>query len=91
MNNDLNLSTRLLTKGSLLRIDDAVGTWVHCVSGSLWLTQEGDRRDIVLEPGAAARIERPGASILYALADARYMLLPQLPRTANRVEAAAHA
>jgi hypothetical protein len=74
MNTDLNLSATFLAKGRLQRIDDGAGTLVSCLSGTLWLTQEGDLRDIVLEAGDEARIERGGASYLSALDNARFVL-----------------
>jgi hypothetical protein len=75
MNTDLNLSATLLSRGSLQRIEDGKGTLVQCLGGTLWLTQEYDARDIVLEAGDEVRIERNGLSILTALRDARFVLL----------------
>ncbi len=75
MNHDLNLSSTFLARGTLQRIDDGQGTWVQCLSGTLWLTQQDDARDIVLEAGDEARIERAGTSIVSALSDVRFVLL----------------
>jgi hypothetical protein len=74
MNTDLNLSATFLAKGQLQRIDNGAGTLVSCLSGTLWLTQEGDLRDIVLEAGDEARIDRNGTSCLSAMDDARFVL-----------------
>ena len=97
MNTDLNLSASLLSRGSLQRIEDGKGTLVQCLGGTLWLTQEYDARDIVLEPGDEARIERNGVSILAALSDARFVLLHdataldvKLPALGARAARAAH-
>jgi hypothetical protein len=38
------------------------------------MTQEGDTRDVVLEAGDEARIDRNGLTLLHALRDARYVL-----------------
>ena len=54
MNHDLNQSSTFLARGTLQRIDDGRGTWVQCLSGTLWLTQQNDARDIVLEAGDEA-------------------------------------
>jgi hypothetical protein len=70
MRTDLKLATTHLKRGQLLRLDDAAGTLVLCLGGTLWLTQQGDRRDIVLEAGGEARIEHDGVSIVSALSDA---------------------
>ena len=74
MHTDLNLAATPLTRGQLHRLQDARGSWVLCLSGTLWLTQLGDARDIVLEAGDEARIDHDGLSILSALSDARFVL-----------------
>jgi hypothetical protein len=75
MNTDLNLATTALRRGELLRVVDAKGVLLQCLSGTLWLTQHADPRDVVLEAGDEARIERDGLSIVNALSDARFVLL----------------
>ena len=54
MNHDLNLDARTLDKGRIRRIHETrpFGHRIECLSGSLWITQDGDSRDIVLAPGA---------------------------------------
>ena len=42
------------------------GSTVTCVSGTLWLTMEGDTRDIVLAAGASFVVDRDGLTILAA-------------------------
>jgi hypothetical protein len=71
---DLNLGATHLSRGQLQRLNDERGSRVLCLSGTLWLTQEGERRDIVLEAGDEARIEHDGLSLLSALSDARFVL-----------------
>ena len=63
--------TELHTKHRLDRfggmtLQDAAGREVTCLSGRVWLTMEGDSRDIVLEPGATFMVDRGGATILAA-------------------------
>ncbi len=82
MNNDLNLTSTFLANGNLQRIEDARGTWVQCLDGTLWLTQQDDARDIVLEAGDEALIERTGTSILSALSDSHFVLLRADPQVA---------
>ncbi len=74
MHTDLNLAATPLTRGHLHRLQDARGSLVLCLSGTLWLTQQGDARDIVLEAGDERRIDQDGLSILSALSDARFVL-----------------
>jgi len=74
MDNDLLLGTRPLRRGGVARLQRARGQRVECVSGTLWITQDGDRRDVILAPGDAFDFDREGA-LVSALADSRYLLL----------------
>lgn len=74
MNTDLHLASTVLARGRVQRVIDGKGTLVQCLGGTLWLTQENDPRDIVLEAGDEALIERDGLSLLSALSDARFVL-----------------
>jgi hypothetical protein len=40
---------------------------VKCVSGSLWVTLDGDPKDLILVPGESYRAEREDAMHLFAL------------------------
>jgi len=75
MNTDLKLPAITLRHGEAHRIEAGKGLLVQCLSGTVWLTQDNDPRDIVLEPGHEAVIERNGLSIVSALSDARFVLL----------------
>jgi len=75
MNHDLVAGARRLDKGTLLRLASAPGERVECLSGVLWVTQDGDPRDVVLEAGDAFDFDRPGGSVVSALADSRLLLL----------------
>jgi hypothetical protein len=55
-----------LAPGELVHLDGARGTTLRVTRGTLWLTQERDRRDIVLEAGDAYTIERDGRTIVEA-------------------------
>jgi hypothetical protein len=50
----------------LLVIDDARDQLLTCQSGELWLTQDGDRRDVILPAGQSWRIDRSGPLVLSA-------------------------
>jgi len=75
MNTDLKLPAISLHHGEAHRIDAGKGLRVQCLTGTLWLTQDNDPRDIVLEAGDGATIERDGMSIVSALSDAQFVLL----------------
>lgn len=74
-----------LERRELLVIDDAWGHLVTCERGELWLTQDGDRRDIILPAGHAWLVDRPGPLVLSALAPSRATLAQTIPgRTLGR-------
>jgi hypothetical protein len=84
MHSDTRLGARALPRGQLLRIDAGRGRLVQCLEGRLWLTQQDDPRDIVLDAGDEAVIERDGLTVLQALGDARFVLAPARPERAPR-------
>ena len=75
MNHDLVNGTRRLGKGDVRHVDGDKGRRVELLSGSLWITQDGDLRDVVLGPGEAFAFDRRGDALLSAFADSRYLLL----------------
>jgi Protein of unknown function (DUF2917) len=50
----------------VLDIRDGQGLAVRCVGGALWITQDGDADDIVLEPGQCFTLDRPGLALVSA-------------------------
>jgi hypothetical protein len=50
-----------------LSLRNAAGTEITCMSGCIWLTMEGDSRDITLAAGDAHTIERDGLTLVSAL------------------------
>ena len=56
-----------LVRGSMLRIEDGRGMLVYAWSGSLWITQEGDRRDRLVPAGGWYRITGSGLTLISAL------------------------
>lgn len=90
MRSDLTLASTPLARGALHRIEDGRGLAVQCLSGRLWLTQEGERRDVVLEPGELAPIERDGLSIVAALRDSSFVLLVADPHAVHGPAGTAH-
>lgn len=56
-----------LDRGSLLRVIDGTGLLVHATAGMLWITEEGNRHDILVEAGESFRLERDGLTLVHAL------------------------
>lgn len=67
----VNTSVSLNHK-TTLRVPDAAGLEITCTRGSLWLTLDDDRRDIILTAGSnddTFRTNEHRVAIVYALAD----------------------
>ena len=54
-----------VAKGRLLTLPADIE--VGCVSGSVWITQENDIRDVILTPGQTCRFDRQGPVLAYGL------------------------
>ena len=59
-----------LGRTDTISIVDGIGARVAALDGSVWITQERDRRDIVLERGQVFVVDRAGTTIIEALTDA---------------------
>ena len=55
-----------LSHGDLVEFPDARGTTLHVARGRVWITQERDRRDIVLGAGDTFTLERDGMTVAEA-------------------------
>lgn len=58
-----------LSHGDLAEFPDARGTTLHVARGRVWITQERDRRDIVLDAGDTFTLERDGMTVAQAQGD----------------------
>jgi hypothetical protein len=63
-----------LARGQTLRLRDGVGSTICARAGTVWITEENSRKDVVLEPGACFRIGKPGLTLVQAFADASVSL-----------------
>ena len=55
-----------LARGSLLRVENARDMQVQVQQGTLWITQQGEASDVVLERGESFRLDRNGLALLRA-------------------------
>ena len=53
-----------------LKVVDGAGSTVCAIEGSIWITEENQPRDIVLEPGACYRLRQKGLALVNALGGA---------------------
>ena len=56
-----------LVPNQTLRVRDAAGTTVCAVEGAVWITEENQPKDIVLERGACYRLRKGGLALVNAL------------------------
>jgi hypothetical protein len=73
-----------LREGALLRIRDGSGLRVHAQRGQIWITQEGDVRDAVLNEGESLQLEKDGLTLIQALSPATVAMLA--PRNRDAAE-----
>jgi hypothetical protein len=63
-----------LPRNGTLRIADGRGHVIAVFEGQVWLTQDGDERDVFLEAGDSFSFDRPGVTLVQALRDARLLV-----------------
>jgi hypothetical protein len=77
-----------LPRGSTLRLADGQPRVIDVFQGQVWITQDGDPRDVILEAGESFRIEGRGLTLLQAFADSR-VLVTELTETSSTMNAVA--
>ena len=74
--NDLDRAAITVRKSEVFRLGGARGQRIESVLGSVWITIDGDPRDIVLDTGEGFSVDRDANVLISALlADARIVLL----------------
>lgn len=63
-----------LTKGATLRVQHPHGLEVVCLHGALWITHDGDVKDVVLQPGQRHTADRHACMLVHALDAAEVQL-----------------
>jgi hypothetical protein len=56
-----------LGAGQVLRVLDGAGSTICAREGSVWITEENQPRDVILEAGGCYRLRRPGLAVVNAL------------------------
>ena len=69
MNMNMNLTNAniRLEPRREISLHDAAGVELTCLTGQVWLTMEGDTRDITLSTGDQHTIERNGLTLVNAI------------------------
>ena len=65
---ELNLKRPVvaLAAGDVLALDDIEGASIKVRCGTLWITQEGDPQDVVLQAGERFVVRRAGRTLIQA-------------------------
>lgn len=63
-----------LARGQTLKLRDGAGSTICAREGTVWITEENSRKDVVLGPGSCYRLDRPGLTLVQAFADAQVSL-----------------
>ena len=67
---ELNSGAVRLGPNQTMKVLDGAGRTVCAVEGSVWITEEDQARDIVLERGACYRLRQKGLALVNALGGA---------------------
>lgn len=70
------------------RILNGAGHTIECVEGALWITQEGDERDVTLAAGEQFCLDRDGLTVVYGLEPAAFSVLPAAKQSRRSAGAA---
>ncbi len=78
----LRLDSPVLTleAGQFLSLDDARGTRIQAREGSLWITEEGEAQDFIVQAGESFVVRRAGRTLVQAMAVSRVALRDEEPR-----------
>lgn len=67
MNTTPNQFDLALAHAAIFEVTDAAGVQISCREGSLWLTLDGDARDIVIAAGESFTATEHRRALVYAL------------------------
>ena len=76
---ELNTERFCLTPKQLLKVRGGIGHALVCHSGSVWLTQHRDRRDILLAAGDSFVLDHGGLALVQALEQSAVSLARAAP------------
>jgi len=65
---------RELQKNAIWALPQPQGVRIECLSGELWITQDRQRRDVILEAGQSFACDGPHRVLVQALQTARFQV-----------------
>jgi hypothetical protein len=79
-----------LDEHEVIRLNEAEGLAVACLDGAVWITQADDPDDVVLKPGQAFVIDRPGLTLVSAPGSRASIMIRPARNEARRIGPTAH-
>jgi hypothetical protein len=79
---DFGPSSFNLPRDGVVVLREATGARVVCVTGALWLTQEGREEDVVLAAGESLRVSNGGVTVVTGLRGSEVLVVQ--PRASGR-------
>ena len=74
----------LLQKGEVLRFAEGAGWWrLVCQAGCVWVTQQGDGRDHILEANQGRKFGAGGDLVLEAWCESKVLLQIRQPKDSS--------
>ena len=88
MNIELNQNGLCLKTNQVVKVRGGLGHSIVCHSGTVWVTQDGDPRDVILRAGDAFTFDREGPALVQAFEPGAISIAQAQPPTrANRLAA----
>lgn len=81
MNIELNQEGFCLKPNQVATVRGGLGKTIVCESGSVWVTQDGDPRDVILRAGEWFTLDRKGPALLQAFAPGSVSIAPAEAQT----------
>lgn len=64
----------ILPRNQILSAVPGESAQIHCRKGSVWITQDSDQRDVILDAGEVFSVDRPGKVVVHALRPSAVMI-----------------
>ncbi|MGB4118157.1 MAG: DUF2917 domain-containing protein [Polaromonas sp.] len=71
-------SAQEIARDKILEIKHALGVTIECLDGSVWITLDGNMRDVILNAGQSFCVDRMQRTLIQALTTARVRLIHPL-------------
>jgi Protein of unknown function (DUF2917) len=79
-----------LASREILNIHNGAGLLVRSIQGVLWITQQDDSDDIVIEDGESFVLDRPGLALVSAIEGPADIVITPEPSAVDRARSAGH-